>query len=120
MDINEKALLLEALQTGQVTVTFKKIGTGELRIMPCTLEPKALEEAGVTTTVNYGANNMESFPVWSLDKNAWRAFRLDTVVQWDTNSPGRTISRREKVLLDPPTYRDVDDAGVDLETGKMV
>ena len=30
------------------------------------------------------------------------------------------LSRREKVLLDPPTYRDVDDAGVDLETGKMV
>jgi hypothetical protein len=118
MDINEKALLLEALQTGQVTVTFKKIDTGELRVMPCTLEPKALEKAGVTNKVNYGATQMEAFPVWSLDKNAWRSFRLDTVVQWDTNSPG--LSRREKVLLDPPKYRVVDDAGVDLETGKMV
>jgi len=26
---------------------------------------------------------MEAFPVWSLDKNAWRSFRLDTVVGWE-------------------------------------
>ena len=106
MNTNEKAKLLEALQTGHVTVTFKKIDTGELRIMPCTLEPKALKEAGVTTTVKYSATSMEAFPVWSLDKNAWRSFRLDTVVQWDTNSPSQ--------------FRVVDDAGVDMETGKMV
>ncbi len=106
MNTNEKALLLEALQTGQVTVTFKKIDTGELRIMPCTLETKALEKAGVTSTVKYSATSMEAFPVWSLDKNAWRSFRLDTVVQWDTNSPSQ--------------FRVVDDAGVDMETGKMV
>ncbi len=118
MNTNEKALLLEALQTGHVTVTFKKIDTGELRIMPCTLEPKALEKAGVTNTVNYTSNEMEAYPVWSLDKNAWRSFRLDTVVQWDTNAPG--LSRREKVLLDPPKFRVIDDAGVDLETGKLV
>ena len=85
MNTNETAKLLEALQTGHVTVTFKKIDTGELRIMPCTLKPETLKEAGVTTTVNYSATSMEAFPVWSLDKNAWRSFRLDTVVQWDTN-----------------------------------
>mgnify|MGYP000863607737 FL=1 len=85
MNTNETAKLLEALQTGHVTVTFKKIDTGELRIMPCTLKPETLKEAGVTTTVKYSATSMEAFPVWSLDKNAWRSFRLDTVVQWDTN-----------------------------------
>jgi len=26
---------------------------------------------------------MEAFPVWSLDKDAWRAFRLDTVEGWE-------------------------------------
>ena len=104
METNEKAKLLEALQTGLVTVTFKKIDTGELRIMPCTLNEDILKENGVTSTINYSPNNVEAFPVWSLDKNAWRSFRLDTVVQWDTNSP----------------FRIVDDAGVDLETGKMV
>jgi len=104
METNEKAKLLEALQTGLVTVTFKKIDTGELRIMPCTLNEDILKENGVTSTINYSPNNVEAFPVWSMDKNAWRSFRLDTVVQWDTNSP----------------FRIVDDAGVDLETGKMV
>jgi len=104
METNEKAKLLEALQTGLVTVTFKKIDTGELRIMPCTLNEDILKENGVTSTINYSPNNVEAFPVWSLDKNAWRSFRLDTVESWDTNSP----------------FRIVDDAGVDLETGKMV
>ena len=26
---------------------------------------------------------MEAFPVWSLDKDAWRSFRLDTVESWE-------------------------------------
>ncbi len=85
MNNNEKAKLLEALQTGLVTVTFKKIDTGELRIMPCTLQPEILKENGVETTINYSATSMEAYPVWALDKKAWRSFRLDTVVQWDTN-----------------------------------
>jgi hypothetical protein len=83
METNEKAKLLEALQKGQVTVTFTKIDTGETRIMPCTLNPKVLKANGVETTVNYSSNSMEAFPVWSLDKNAWRSFRLDTVVGWE-------------------------------------
>ena len=42
MNNNETAKLLEALQKGQVTVTFRKIDTGEIRIMPCTLNPEML------------------------------------------------------------------------------
>ena len=106
MNNNEQAELLKALQKGQVTVTFRKIDTGEIRIMPCTLNPDMLKANGVKTEVNYSSKSMEAFPVWSLDKNAWRSFRLDTVVQWDTNSPSQ--------------FRIVDDAGVDMETGKMV
>lgn len=85
MENNEKAKLLEALQTGLVTVTFKKIDTGELRIMPCTLDPDVLKANGITSTINYSPTEMEAYPVWALDKKAWRSFRLDTVVQWDTN-----------------------------------
>jgi hypothetical protein len=75
MNTNEKAKLLEALQKGQVTVTFKKIDTGEIRIMPCTLNEDILKENGVTSTINYSSNN--------VDKNAWRSFRLDTVEGWE-------------------------------------
>tara|TARA_E500000331_G_C17226220_1_gene700428 strand:- start:1201 stop:1458 length:258 start_codon:yes stop_codon:yes gene_type:complete len=83
MNNNEQAKLLEALQKGQVTVTFRKIDTGEIRIMPCTLNPSVLKANGQTNKVNYTANEMEAFPVWSLDKNAWRSFRLDTVEGWE-------------------------------------
>ena len=101
MKTNEKAKLLEALQKGQVTVTFKKIDTGEIRIMPCTLNPDVLKANGITSTINYSPNEMEAFPVWSLDKNAWRSFRLDTVESWNE-------------------FRRVDDAGVDIDTGAFV
>ena len=39
MDNNEQAKLLTALQKGTVQVTFRKIDTGEIRVMPCTLNP---------------------------------------------------------------------------------
>ena len=83
MQINERAELLKALQKGQVTVTFKKVDTGEIRVMPCTLNPAILEANGVTIKINYSASNMDVFPVWSLDKNAWRSFILDTVEAWE-------------------------------------
>lgn len=83
MDRNEKGQLLEALKKGTVTVTFRKIDTGEIRVMPCTLNPTVLEANGVTTKVSISNTDTETFPVWSLDKNAWRSFRLDTVEGWE-------------------------------------
>lgn len=83
MNTTEQKSLLEALKKGTVTVTFRKIDTGELRVMPCTLNPAVLEANNVKTTINYDSQNMEAFPVWSLDKDAWRAFRIDTVEGWE-------------------------------------
>ncbi len=83
MNATERKALLEALKKGTVTVTFRKIDTGELRVMPCTLNPAVLEANNVKTTINYEPHDMEAFPVWSLDKDAWRAFRLDTVEGWE-------------------------------------
>jgi len=83
MNTNESKSLLSALKQGTVTVTFNKIDTGEVRVMPCTLNPAVLEANNVTSKFNYEPQNMEAFPVWSLDKNAWRAFRLDTVTGWE-------------------------------------
>ena len=83
MDRNETEALLEALKKGTVTVSFTKIDTGELRVMPCTLNPEVLKANGINVTMDYSANQMEHFAVWSLDKNAWRAFRLDTVTGWE-------------------------------------
>ena len=84
MQQTEKQKLLKALKTGIVTVTFEKIGTGELRIMPCTLSPNVLKENGVNIKVEMNVES-DHFACWALDKKAWRSFKLDTVKQWDTN-----------------------------------
>ena len=83
MNTNEKAKLLAALKKGTVTVSFTKIDTGELRVMPCTLNRAVLEANGVQQSVDYSAKDVEHFAVWSLDKNDWRSFRLDTVEGWE-------------------------------------
>ena len=83
MNIKEKSDLLSALYKGTVTVTFRKIDTGEIRVMPCTLNPTILEANGITTEIKVSATQMEHFPAWALDKLAWRSFRLDTVEGWE-------------------------------------
>ena len=83
MDRSEKENLLKALKKGTVTVTFRKIDTDELRVMPCTLNKVVLEANNVSMTVNVDNLDTEAFPVWALDKNAWRSFRLDTVEGWE-------------------------------------
>lgn len=85
MDLNEKQKLLEALRKGTVTVSFRKVNTDELRVMPCTLNPTVLMASGVTNKVEISESGADSehFAVWALDKQAWRSFRLETVEGWE-------------------------------------
>ena len=83
MEQTEKSTLLESLKKGTVTVSFTKLDTGDLRVMPCTLNPVVLDANNVKNSVNITSADTESFPVWSLDKDAWRSFRLDTVTGWE-------------------------------------
>jgi hypothetical protein len=83
MDKNEKEKLIAALKQGTVTVTFQKIDTDEIRVMPCTLNPVVLEANGVKPTIEKISPDSDHLPTWSLDKDAWRSFRLDTVVGWE-------------------------------------
>jgi len=82
MNSNEKSNLLLALQQGIVEVTFKKIDTEEIRVMPCTINPTVLQDNGVAMTLNMSAES-DHFVAWALDKKAWRSFRLDTVISWE-------------------------------------
>ena len=85
MDLNERQNLLNALFQGTVTVSFRKVNTDELRVMPCTLNPKVLMASGVTNKVEMSesAAGSDHLAVWALDKNAWRSFRLETVEGWE-------------------------------------
>ncbi len=85
MEVSEKQDLLAALQRGSVTVSFRKIDTDELRVMPCTLNETVLIAEGVKAKVEMSQTSADSahFAVWALDKNAWRSFRLETVEGWE-------------------------------------
>jgi hypothetical protein len=83
MDKNETAELIKALQKGQVTVTFQKVNSDEIRVMPCTLNPTVLEANGVKPAIDNIGSESDNLPAWSLDKNAWRSFRKDTVISWE-------------------------------------
>jgi|TARA_B110000483_G_scaffold230143_1_gene294978 hypothetical protein len=83
MDRNETSRLIEALKQGTVTVTFTKINTDEIRVMPCTLNPVVLEAHGQKIVVEAVSAETDHLAAWSLDKEAWRSFRLSTVTGWE-------------------------------------
>lgn len=70
--------LKNLLQNNVVVVKFKKV-TGEIREMSCTLNQNlipAYETKGIKK------KNEDVLAVWALDKNAWRSFRLDSVIDF--------------------------------------
>lgn len=83
MDRNENARLIEALKKGTVTVTFQKIDSDEVRVMPCTLNPTVLKANGIATVIESVNPDTDHIAVWSLDKDAWRSFRVSTVLGWE-------------------------------------
>ena len=70
---------LDAARAGIVTVEFKKIDTGEVRVMPCTLNSK-ISNQNIEIKEQSGDN--DHLVVWMLDKDAWRSFRVNTVIEW--------------------------------------
>ena len=83
MDRNETSCLIEALKRGTVTVTFTKINTDEIRVMPCTLNSVVLEAHGVKTDIKDVSPESDHLAAFALDKEAWRSFRLSTVNGWE-------------------------------------
>jgi hypothetical protein len=92
MKMNDTQLFLDKAREGVATVVFKKVGTEEIRVMPCTLKPELLNHQpnDVTEIVEQAATN-ERFVVWSLDKDAWRSFVTANVIEWYEGYPKQTI-----------------------------
>jgi hypothetical protein len=75
---------IKAVRNGVATVEFKKIGTDELRVMPCTLSS---EIAGFDIALKDMSASSDHFVVWCIDKAAWRSFRVNTVTDWYPGYP---------------------------------
>ncbi len=82
MNVND---FINTAKKGVVTVEFRKIDTGELRIMPCTLN-RQLSGNKIPEVFQQRENN-DYLVVWCLDKNDWRSFRVNTVEHWYEGYP---------------------------------
>ena len=71
--------LITALKRGIVVISFKKIDSGEIRVMPPTLNEDLMPDG--VKIMNISAES-ETIMVWSLDKNAWRDIRVNTITEW--------------------------------------
>ena len=91
MNVSE---FVKSAKAGIVTVTFKKINTDEIRVMPCTLNNDLLKEAGVPIQIKEIGADSDHIAVWSLDKKAWRSFRVSTVTEWSIGEPEEKVSNK--------------------------
>lgn len=75
--------LYNALKEGVVTVEFIKIDTGELRVMPCTLNQEIHKQT--LNIKNYSTN--DTMVMYGLDVKAWRDVKIDTIQKWYQGYP---------------------------------
>jgi hypothetical protein len=79
--------LIKLLKQKVVTVKFKK-KDDTIRKMICTLAEDYLPEIkdnNEDTERKTKKENPNTLPVWDLEKLAWRSFRVDSVVEYETN-----------------------------------
>lgn len=83
-----KEQILKCLTTHQCVVKFTKVN-GELREMPCTLKPDVVPKFERKTPVKESTKESNTISVWCTDKQAWRSFRVDSVldIQVDLGMP---------------------------------
>ena len=75
--------LYKALNEGVVTGEFTKIDTGELRVMPCTLNQEIHKQT--LNIKNYSTN--DTMVMYGLDVQAWRDVKIDTIQKWYQGYP---------------------------------
>lgn len=72
--------IIEALQAHKCVVKFTKVN-GEVREMPCTLREDIVPKIEPKENSRPKKPNDQVVSAWCLDKNEWRSFRVDTVLE---------------------------------------
>lgn len=78
-----KEELKEQLKNNIATIKFRKMDQ-TIREMSCTLSSNLLPslETDKEYTPKIKTDNPNNVRVWDLDKQAWRAFRLDSIIEY--------------------------------------
>lgn len=78
--------ILEKLQSDRCWVTFNKVN-GMRRKMWCTLQKEYLpEQQDIEEVLVKSGDEPKSIAVWDLEKEAWRSFRIESMVKFEINS----------------------------------
>ena len=76
--------MMTRLQQSECRVIFKKTN-GEERDMICTLKPNIIPAAKKEDTLSQKkvrSINEEVIPVWDVNAEGWRSFRVDSVISF--------------------------------------
>lgn len=78
-----KQELKEVFSKNIVNITFKKVD-GTERVMKCTLDPNFLPVQETKSSSKKKAENDNVLPVWNLEEQAFRSFRVDSLISYET------------------------------------
>lgn len=80
----DRNMMIQELQKRECRVIFRKVN-GEERDMVCTLQegvvPPATKEDPITQK-KVRSINEEVIPVWDVNAQGWRSFRVDSVISF--------------------------------------
>ena len=85
--MTSKEDLVKLLKSKVVTIKFRK-KDDSIRKMICTLSEEYLpepEDVVEGQEKKKKKENSNTLPVWDLEKLAWRSFRVDSVVEYESN-----------------------------------
>lgn len=77
--------MVTELKSGICEVEFTKVN-GDKRVMKCTLDPSIIPEAIKEDPLSQKKIrdlNEEVLPVWDVDKEQWRSFRVENVTRFN-------------------------------------
>jgi hypothetical protein len=75
--------MMDMLLAGQVQVIFRKRENNLLRTLLCTLERKSIPpESYSTYSQIIGKKPDTLYVVWDIEKNDWRSFYMDSVLDF--------------------------------------
>ena len=80
-------MILSKLLTGTHTIFFKKVSDGSIRKMKCTLSKEEVNESDRAKIIT-DMKTKKVIPIWDVEKNGWRSFRVDSLIRFEDDSDG--------------------------------
>ena len=81
------------LMSGKVQVIFRKRENNLIRTLLCTLNPKFIPPESMKVLAEVIGAAGDRFIVWDVEKNDWRSFYLNTVVDMFTTEQKKELDR---------------------------